>query len=912
MSRLTLQNKYIAFLITTLLLVLLLNGFLFVQLLGTRSENEHQQRIYLTFDELHEELNSLKQQVTKVSNNLAQRQDILSSVNLINRYQNVENYQPLIFDVEKENLATELALNAHTADIDISILLDREDNPIAFYFEESEVALSGYISYEDGQPKIMVATGDSDNYLPYNRALPSFLFTPQQSSPGLDKAAQSSLIVEQNGLYSTSTSYLRTTHIDNTEQVFGKIIVAKEISSRGFTSAIAHLGVEFSMYLSGSQPTNPLERLYLDGPQVHQPSLEESHKSGHSIHPLINRGGYLFSAASLPIQNKGSGVFIVGFKQALIEEQIADFRLSILIVLLITAFVITPLAIYLMNSGLLRPLKQLTDGVHNISKGDFIQVEGATRKDELGELAASFNNMVGELKRREDQLRTLSMATEQSPVSILISSPNDLIEYVNPQFEITSGFTANEVVGHTMSFLFKQSGVDEEQANQLRATVASGKGWFGEFSPRKKNGESYRLRISIAPIGLADGTITHYLYIAEDITEQSINEEILRNSQKMDAVGQLTGGIAHDFNNILGIVMGNLELLKISLKDQPVELERIDRALTSTQRGAQLTRKLLGFSRQDPRGQEVTQINQFIEGMQELIAKSITAVIQVKTHLAKDLWPVEIDSGDLEDAILNLSLNARDAMPLGGVLVIETANKHLDANYVKQHPTALEGDYVMVSISDTGTGMSEEVQQKIFDPFFTTKELGKGTGLGLSMVYGFVLRSGGHIQLYSEQGKGTSFHLYIPRAMNEHNATSDGEQATLPRGNETILIVDDEETLSEVAESSLQQLGYQTLVAYSGKEALEILAKTGEIDLIFSDVVMPGGVDGYQLAFAALKQQSTVKVLLTSGFTSKREEFTNEEHNIYLKLAENLLGKPYNLSELAVAIRRTLDASAPQ
>lgn len=380
----------------------------------------------------------------------------------------------------------------------------------------------------------------------------------------------------------------------------------------------------------------------------------------------------------------------------------------------------------------------------------------------------------------------------------------------------------------------------------------------------------------------------------------------------MDAVGQLTGGIAHDFNNILGIVMGNLELLKISLKDQPVELERIDRALTSTQRGAQLTRKLLGFSRQDPRGQEVTQINQFIEGMQELIAKSITAVIQVKTHLAKDLWPVEIDSGDLEDAILNLSLNARDAMPLGGVLVIETANKHLDANYVKQHPTALEGDYVMVSISDTGTGMSEEVQQKIFDPFFTTKELGKGTGLGLSMVYGFVLRSGGHIQLYSEQGKGTSFHLYIPRAMNEHNATSDGEQATLPRGNETILIVDDEETLSEVAESSLQQLGYQTLVAYSGKEALEILAKTGEIDLIFSDVVMPGGVDGYQLAFAALKQQSTVKVLLTSGFTSKREEFTNEEHNIYLKLAENLLGKPYNLSELAVAIRRTLDASAPQ
>lgn len=359
--------------------------------------------------------------------------------------------------------------------------------------------------------------------------------------------------------------------------------------------------------------------------------------------------------------------------------------------------------------------------------------------------------------------------------------------------------------------------------------------------------------------------------------------------------------------------MGNLELLKMALSKQPKELERIERALASTRRGAQLTRKLLGFSRKDRHGQELTQINPFIEEMQELITKSFTAIIQVETQLEENLWPVEIDPGDLEDAILNLSLNARDAMPKGGLLVIETANKHLDANYVKLHPNAHEGDYVMVSISDTGTGIGKEARKKIFDPFFTTKELGKGTGLGLSMVYGFVQRSGGHIQLYSEEGKGSTFHIYLPRAVvghGEHDEQIDEGQIEAPRGDETILIVDDEETLSEIAEDYLQQLGYRTLVANSGKEALAVLAKTADIDLIFSDVVMPG-VDGYHLAFAATRQQSGVKILLTSGFTSKREEFTNGEQKIYLKLAENLLGKPYNLSELALAVRRVLDEQGP-
>ncbi|MBL4607900.1 MAG: PAS domain S-box protein [Pseudomonadales bacterium] len=570
-------------------------------------------------------------------------------------------------------------------------------------------------------------------------------------------------------------------------------------------------------------------------------------------------------------------------------------------------------------------LKPLSDIISVISRRDdsgipidLIPPHGST---EILALSNTMNSMIcsirdarvtlteqhNALKAHEDQLKTLSMATEQSPASILICNPENIIEYANPQFEKTSGFTAQEVMGHSIEQLFQLSELDQNQVSALNTALASGEKWMGEMTPITKEGDSYSIRTSASSISSEDGAISHNIYVAEDITQLKLNEEILRNSQKMDAVGQLTGGIAHDFNNLLGIIMGNLELLKMAIGDQPKAVERIDKALAGTQRGAQLTRKLLNFSHQGHQGQVLTQINPFIESLQELIAKSVTAVIQVETHLADNLWPIKVEPGDLEDAILNLSLNARDAMPQGGLLVIETANKHLDAEYAKLNPSAQEGDFVMISVSDTGTGISKELRKKIFDPFFSTKEVGKGTGLGLAMVYGFVQRSSGHIQLYSEEGSGSSFHIYLPRAVGEREEKQHPEEKSgLPRGNETILVVDDEEAISDTAKGYLQLLGYKTLTANNGKEALEALSTTKGIDLIFSDVVMPG-LDGFELSFAALKQQPTVKVLLTSGFTSKRMEFVNGERKIYHQLSKNLLGKPYNLNELALAVRRTLD-----
>jgi signal transduction histidine kinase/ActR/RegA family two-component response regulator len=399
------------------------------------------------------------------------------------------------------------------------------------------------------------------------------------------------------------------------------------------------------------------------------------------------------------------------------------------------------------------------------------------------------------------------------------------------------------------------------------------------------------------------------LVFKNNAIERDRLEKQLRQAQKMEAIGQLTGGIAHDFNNILGIVMGNLQLLQRQVKGDPVLLEYTDEALEGVRRGADITEKLLGFSHQEPGGTKLAAANGLIADMRNLIARSLTAAITVETDFAVDLWLVEIEPGDLEDALLNLSLNARDAMPDGGTLLIETDNKVLDENYAALNPTANAGEFVMIAVTDTGTGMTEAIKEKAFEPFFTTKGVGQGSGLGLSMVYGFVERSGGHIKIYTELGAGTTFRIYLPRA---GDGVIEGEAApprkiAFPRGTETVLVVDDEKPLRNIAVSFLEDLGYKTLTANDGESAMDLLNEHHEIDLLFCDVIMPGNMDGYQVALAAHEKRPDLKTLLTSGFTRKREEVTNGEGPILSSLTRNLLSKPYNDEELAFAVRRTLD-----
>ncbi len=408
--------------------------------------------------------------------------------------------------------------------------------------------------------------------------------------------------------------------------------------------------------------------------------------------------------------------------------------------------------------------------------------------------------------------------------------------------------------------------------------------------PRTKNG------FSSIPVSITD------------ITERKLTERGIRRAQKMDAVGQLTGGIAHDFNNILGIIIGNLSFLKKQVTDDEKALRRINTINKATQRAANLTNQLLGFSRKKTTDVLPTNINLLIKGMESLITRSVTPEVEIDQQLTDNLWYTDIEPGEFEDALLNLTLNARDAMPGTGKLTIETCNTTLDKAYCNQNQSITPGEYVQLSFSDTGKGIPRKQQDRIFEPFFTTKPEGTGTGLGLAMVFGFTSRTNGHIKVYSELGIGTTFRLYLPRSKKQilQKDPVAPLPESLPRGNETILAVDDEEGLLELAKESLQTLGYKVLIANNVLNALEVLAAEPSISLLFSDVVMPGSLNGYELAEKATANQPDLKVILTSGYTKK-----TLAHNGQSRFNANLLSKPYTQSELAQRIRSLLGEIKP-
>ncbi len=393
------------------------------------------------------------------------------------------------------------------------------------------------------------------------------------------------------------------------------------------------------------------------------------------------------------------------------------------------------------------------------------------------------------------------------------------------------------------------------------------------------------------------------------IAELRQAEETLRQSQKMEAVGQLTGGIAHDFNNMLAVVIGSLELLerRVGLADARAK-RYLDAAADGARRAALLTQRLLAFSRQQPLRPEPTDINRLVAGMSDLLRHALGAAVELEAVLAGGLWRGFVDPNQLENVILNLAVNARDAMRQGGRLTIETQNAHLDARYVAPHIGIPAGQYVLIAVTDTGCGMTPEVIAKAFDPFFTTKEVGKGTGLGLSQVYGFVKQSGGHVKIYSEPGEGTTVKVYLPRHQaGAGEAADDPGDRGLPLGEsqEVVLVVEDEPTVRQFSVDALSELGYHVIEADGAAAALQLLEQHPEIALMFTDVVMPQ-VNGAKLAQAALRLRPDLKVLFTTGYTRNAVV-----HNGVLDAGVELIGKPFTIDELAAKVRAVLDAPDP-
>jgi signal transduction histidine kinase len=394
--------------------------------------------------------------------------------------------------------------------------------------------------------------------------------------------------------------------------------------------------------------------------------------------------------------------------------------------------------------------------------------------------------------------------------------------------------------------------------------------------------------------------------LVQEAIQRGLIEQQLRQSQKMEAIGQLTGGIAHDFNNMLAVVIGSLNILKRRLLRGEGDIERfVDAAMEGAERAAVLTHRLLAFSRQQPLAPESVDVNKFVAGMSEMLRRTLGENVRLETILAGGLWRTHADSGQLENALLNLAVNARDSMPDSGRLTIETANAHLDDSYAAAHSDVPAGQYVMVAVSDIGSGMSPDVIARAFDPFFTTKPIGKGTGVGLSQVYGFVKQSGGHVKIYSELGQGTTVKLYLPRFFGAGELTTKLEPTNIvPTGNaqQIILVVEDEERVRQLTVEMLRELSYTVLDADGAASALRVLDARPEVGLLFTDIVMPD-VNGRQLADEASRRNPYLKVLYTTGYT--RNAIV---HNGLLDAGVQLISKPFTLEQLAKKVREVFNS----
>jgi signal transduction histidine kinase/CheY-like chemotaxis protein len=413
-------------------------------------------------------------------------------------------------------------------------------------------------------------------------------------------------------------------------------------------------------------------------------------------------------------------------------------------------------------------------------------------------------------------------------------------------------------------------------------------------------GHARELRIDLVPALDATQKVTGCFVVLDDVTDLKLLESRLRKAEKMQAIGQLTGGVAHDFNNLLGVILGNLQLLERDLNHDPLLARKLSSAMRAAIRGGELTRSLLAFARHQVLEPAIVNLHRHLESVIELMQRTLDDSIELTLSLQKDLWYTQVDPGQLDNAVLNLVINARDAMPEGGRLILSARNISADAVDLLRLDLQ-PGDYIEVAVRDTGTGIAPPLLALVFEPFFTTKETGKGSGLGLSIVQGFAKQSGGTAAIESQQGVGTVVRLFLPRCTNDTSLDQDTLiQRPMPQGSETILVVEDDPELRATATLTLQRLGYEVKEASNGKVAMRLLREIPHIDMLFTDLVMPGGILGPELARMARELNPHIRVLFTTGYAG--EAALTAEIS-----AGHMLTKPYRNEELAQRVRKLLD-----
>ncbi|MEM4408060.1 MAG: PAS domain S-box protein [Candidatus Caldarchaeum sp.] len=509
---------------------------------------------------------------------------------------------------------------------------------------------------------------------------------------------------------------------------------------------------------------------------------------------------------------------------------------------------------------------------------------------------------VTESKKQEETLRLQGAALEDIADTVIITDKNGIIEYVNSSFENLTGYLREEVIGRETPRILKSGAHDDTFYRNLWRTISSGTTFRALFTNRKKTGEVYYEEKTITPLKNAQGDITHYVSAGKDVTQQKKLEEELLHAQKMEAIGRLAGGVAHDFNNILTAALGHCDLLLKKVGRGSPLAKNVTEIKKAIERGKSLTSQLLTFSRKQVTHPKVLNITRLIIDMENMLKRLIGTHIELHTNLDQDLWNTLADESQVEQVILNLVVNSRDAMPQGGRITISTSNAVPPPSCI--YATSLQEGCVKLTVEDTGSGIDPEVMPHIFEPFFTTKEVGKGTGLGLATVHAIVKQSGGHIEVHSEKNKGTRFTVYLPRTEeNEERLQQEERKAVAFYGHETILVVEDEDAIREIICDFLREKGYNVLAASNGEEALGVCKQfTEPIHLMITDLVMPK-IKGNELAELIAPLHPKIKIIYISGYAM------DSDLNTRLKEHETeYIQKPFEMEELLSKIRRLLDS----
>jgi PAS domain S-box-containing protein len=536
-------------------------------------------------------------------------------------------------------------------------------------------------------------------------------------------------------------------------------------------------------------------------------------------------------------------------------------------------------------------------------------ISGPNSADELDKVVSSINSMksqlagsILELTRSEHRFRT---AFENLTTGNILIDASGVIQSFNKEAENIFQYPAEEIIGQNVKVLMPEpykSEHDRYLSNYRNTAVTKIIGKGREVSGLRKNGEEFPMHLGVGEMALTDSIL--FIGSVTDLTELKSLQQQLTQAHRMEAIGQLTGGIAHDFNNLLGIMIGNVEFMEEKIGENKLVERPLNAVKEAVDRGASLTSRLLAFSRQQTLLPVATNLTNQIAGLQDMLQRALGETVDLRVCPNEEIWPATIDPHQFENALLNLAINARDAMPSGGMLTISTSNETVDDNHSNNSHEITLGDYVKVAVSDTGTGMPTETLEKVFEPFFTTKEVGHGSGLGLSMVYGFAKQSKGHVEIYSEVGHGTTVTLYMPRSIRAGELSGpNNPEASIVGGLERILVIEDDKNLREVPVNLLSEEGYQIVEVGNGPDAIKLFDDGQKFDLLFTDVVLPLGMNGVEVAEKVKKIQPDIKVLYTTGYAEHAIK-----QNVEILSDINIVNKPYGRVTLLQKVRAVLDS----